>query len=133
MKISSEGQVHYRTKLNNKVLFLMKWYLVVNAMYLNYNIRLFICKNIDKKISEWAVFIIFPLFTILKKTRLNDLWNRRHTCIPRGLTARIAGFHPAGPGSTPGVGTNLFTIHYISPLLIHGILLAYKFQVLRVW
>ena len=24
--------------------------------------------------------------------------------IPRGLTARIAGFHPAGPGSTPGVG-----------------------------
>ena len=26
------------------------------------------------------------------------------TAIPRGLTARIAGFHPAGPGSTPGVG-----------------------------
>ena len=24
--------------------------------------------------------------------------------IPRGLTARIAGFYPAGPGSTPGVG-----------------------------
>ena len=24
--------------------------------------------------------------------------------IPRGLTARIAGFQPAGPGSTPGVG-----------------------------
>jgi hypothetical protein len=29
------------------------------------------------------------------------------TQIPRGLTARIAGFHPAGPGSTPGVGTLL--------------------------
>jgi hypothetical protein len=28
--------------------------------------------------------------------------------IPRGLTVRIAGFHPAGPGSTPGVGTILF-------------------------
>jgi hypothetical protein len=27
--------------------------------------------------------------------------------IPRGLTVRIAGFHPAGPGSTPGVGTFL--------------------------
>ncbi len=26
--------------------------------------------------------------------------------IPRGLTVRIAGFHPAGPGSTPGVGTD---------------------------
>ena len=24
--------------------------------------------------------------------------------IPYGLTARIAGFHPAGPGSTPGMG-----------------------------
>ena len=23
---------------------------------------------------------------------------------PRGLTARISGFHPGGPGSTPGVG-----------------------------
>ena len=28
--------------------------------------------------------------------------------IPRGLTARIAGFHPAGPGSTPGVGRHFF-------------------------
>ena len=27
--------------------------------------------------------------------------------IPRGLTARISGFHPGGPGSTPGVGTIL--------------------------
>ena len=24
--------------------------------------------------------------------------------IPRGLTARILGSHPRGPGSTPGVG-----------------------------
>ena len=28
--------------------------------------------------------------------------------IPYGLTARIAGFHPAGPGSTPGMGILLF-------------------------
>ena len=27
--------------------------------------------------------------------------------IPRGLTVRISGFHPEGPGSTPGVGTFL--------------------------
>ena len=27
------------------------------------------------------------------------------TLFPRGLTARISGFHPGGPGSTPGVGT----------------------------
>ena len=30
--------------------------------------------------------------------------------IPRGLTARIAGFHPAGPGSTPGVGNTFFPL-----------------------
>jgi hypothetical protein len=30
--------------------------------------------------------------------------------IPRGLTVRIAGFHPAGPGSTPGVGTLLIIL-----------------------
>ena len=28
--------------------------------------------------------------------------------IPRGLTARISGFHPEGPGSTPGVGNIFF-------------------------
>ncbi len=34
-----------------------------------------------------------------------NLWNLNSLLtIPRGLTVRIAGFHPAGPGSTPGVG-----------------------------
>ena len=28
--------------------------------------------------------------------------------VPRGLMARIAGFHPAGPGSIPGVGELFF-------------------------
>ena len=28
--------------------------------------------------------------------------------IPRGLMARILGFHPRGPGSIPGVGGHLF-------------------------
>jgi hypothetical protein len=37
---------------------------------------------------------------------LGDYYQQR---IPRGLTVRIAGFHPAGPGSTPGVGTSLFS------------------------
>ena len=35
------------------------------------------------------------------------LWRIGHN-IPRGLTARIAGFHPAGPGSTPGVGNTFY-------------------------
>ena len=29
------------------------------------------------------------------------------TAIPRGLMARIPGFHPGGPGSIPGVGEQL--------------------------
>ena len=32
--------------------------------------------------------------------------------LPRGLTARISGFHPGGPGSTPGVGNLLFFIFH---------------------
>ena len=28
--------------------------------------------------------------------------------IPRGLIARIAGFHPEAPGSIPGVGDQFF-------------------------
>ena len=27
--------------------------------------------------------------------------------VPHGLTARISGFHPGGPGSTPGVGKEI--------------------------
>ena len=30
--------------------------------------------------------------------------------IPRGLMARIPGFHPGGPGSIPGVGELLFAL-----------------------
>lgn len=37
--------------------------------------------------------------------------------IPRGLTARIAGFHPAGPGSTPGVG-NPFGLGFVLVFLV---------------
>ena len=41
------------------------------------------------------------------------------TSIPRGLTARIAGFHPAGPGSTPGVGTKFLFIYGIFFVVTH--------------
>ena len=46
--------------------------------------------------------------------------------VPRGLTARIAGFHPAGPGLTPGVGTNIYFFliyyeRYIEELYLNGV------------
>ena len=33
--------------------------------------------------------------------------------VPRGLTARISGFHPGGPGSTPGVGSPFLFFRYL--------------------
>ena len=36
--------------------------------------------------------------------RRSPVRSRAKTAFPRGLTARISGFHPGGPGSTPGVG-----------------------------
>ena len=32
--------------------------------------------------------------------------------VPCGLMARIAGFHPAGPGSIPGMGELFFRIYF---------------------
>ena len=38
--------------------------------------------------------------------------------VPRGLTARISGFHPGGPGSTPGVGRFIFNNNFTPVKLI---------------
>jgi hypothetical protein len=38
--------------------------------------------------------------------------------VPRGLTVRISGFHPEGPGSTPGVGTVFFRCEESEKFLI---------------
>ena len=50
-------------------------------------------------IFMYARILICPCMPIYMSTKPVNV-----TTIPRGLTARIAGFHPAGPGSTPGVG-----------------------------
>ena len=46
--------------------------------------------------------------------KLNDFVNTQVTSqeVPRGLMARIAGFHPAGPGSIPGVGELIFLCYF---------------------
>ena len=36
------------------------------------------------------------------------------TQVPCGLTARISGFHPEGPGSTPGMG--IILVYFINNL-----------------
>ena len=40
--------------------------------------------------------------------------------LPRGLTARISGFHPGGPGSTPGVGILFLHIFLFITLIGRG-------------
>ena len=35
-------------------------------------------------------------------------FNGTYCVIPYGLVVRIPGFHPGGPGSIPGMGSNLF-------------------------
>jgi hypothetical protein len=47
-----------------------------------------------------------PASTVLQKIVYLHL-------IPYGLTARIAGFHPAGPGSTPGMGIFLYVSNFV--------------------
>ena len=36
--------------------------------------------------------------------------------IPYSPVVRIPGFHPGGPGSIPGVGTNFFIFHWEGPV-----------------
>ena len=38
------------------------------------------------------------------------MWETSYDEFPYGLAVRIAGFHPGGPGSTPGMGKNAFFI-----------------------
>ncbi len=48
-------------------------------------------------LADSCIIVSFDIVHILTFTKYSE--------VPRGLTVRIAGFHPAGPGSTPGVGT----------------------------
>ena len=43
-------------------------------------------------------------------------WDRKRD-FPYGLAVRIPGFHPGGPGSTPGMGTPVLSIDQQGPLL----------------
>ena len=57
----------------------------------------------------------------LKELTRNSIIFNNCFYIPRGLTARISGFHPEGPGSTPGVGNfyDVFDI-FTAPMLNSG-------------
>jgi hypothetical protein len=67
-------------------------------------------KNLVKCIAEFLLLFPDGPFSLLARLERSAESQVEGTSIaekqfPRGLTVRIAGFHPAGPGSTPGVGT----------------------------
>ena len=51
-----------------------------------------------------------------------------YVTIPRGLMARIPGFHPGGPGSIPGVGENFFAFHSNISKLVLLLFTTYFFK-----
>ena len=40
------------------------------------------------------------------------MWETSYDEFPYGLAVRIPGFHPGGPGSTPGMGKNAFLFRF---------------------
>ena len=59
--------------------------------------------------------------------RRSPVRSRAKTAVPRGLTARISGFHPGGPGSTPGVGTLFSWIFFKGQIQILPFMNIFKF------
>jgi hypothetical protein len=57
--------------------------------------------GLEYKLATIILKDMFVFVIILKK---KVVLKPNTISIPYGLTARIAGFHPAGPGSTPGMG-----------------------------
>ena len=48
--------------------------------------------------------------------------------IPYGLAVRMPGFHPGGPGSTPGMGTHILSAHtYIDVAQLPSLSLLFVF------
>ena len=74
-------------------------------------------------IDKMQSHLHYKTFSNLSKNEITNSYSFFQE-IPRGLMARILGFHPRGPGSIPGVGeinfiffTSLFPIYILSFLL----------------
>ena len=62
------------------------------------------------------------LFHVFASTRLanytDNYLNSSWYNFPYGLAVRIPGFHPGGPGSTPGMGTTIYSSYPSSPVCV---------------
>ena len=58
------------------------------------NLRLFLVRQMK------YIYIKLCINIFLQTTHTNNAYNK----FPYGLAVRIPGFHPGGPGSTPGMG-----------------------------
>ena len=64
------------------------------------------------------ISITFPFFVI----HIHSLVFITHLRgIPYGLAVRIPGFHPGGPGSTPGMGTPFLRVQTLQAIFLVSI------------
>ena len=63
--------------------------------------------NLMSKYIQTCIFLIQKYIQSLQSVFIT---------LPHGLAVRIAGSHPAGPGSTPGGGTQTFLIFLVESL-----------------
>ena len=61
------------------------------------------CLEISEKMTIQFIQT-YKVLTQLQSKFLSFVFFSVFSTIPRGLMARIPGFHPGGPGSIPGVG-----------------------------
>ena len=115
----------HRSRLSSKNSFSRHAFISphIRKLHFVYKSRIFYFPSLDynwllKEIWQVLINLIFLHFLhefswcsgyhICLTHRRSPVRSRAKTCFPRGLTARISGFHPGGPGSTPGVGNFCF-------------------------
>ena len=81
--------------------------------------RVSILTLVDLSMAHWKVIPWEPLrndtHDFSKYNSISHISTPFKYNIPRGLMARIPGFHPEGPGSIPGMGGLVFVIFQIFP------------------
>ena len=93
-------------------------------------------KCVNVHVLSIKTFQDFCYTHLLKQVKLIEMQKYSNTIPPirYGLVARIAGFHPAGPGSIPGIGASslecLFLFVFIFRFQLEPFLVLQRFFVI---
>ena len=74
---------------------------------------------------------IYP--ALEKSRRLRRILGRFQHQVPYGLVVRIRGSHPRGPGSIPGVGTNIFPFCNMFDKRVIAIQTCLPYSHVKIW